>query len=122
MHRIDFGAEFRDDLAVHRDTALVDDPFAGTPRGHSRFREKFLQANHEVNSEGRMLNDELETSTFVICNSSLPSGLRLCLAQAGDAVAGFPLAAFLEQGDALEALEDVTIGAGGTGRAQAAML
>src|SRR5438067_3109287 len=47
---------------------------------------------------------------------------RLGLAQAGDAIARFPLAAFLEQGDALEALEDVTIGAGGAGRAQAAML
>jgi hypothetical protein len=35
------------------------------------------------------------------------SDVRLGLAQTRDAVAGFPLAAFLEDRDALEALQDV---------------
>ena len=51
---------------------------------------------------------------------------KLCvglgLAEARDAVAGFPLAAFLENFDALKALHDVAFAALGGRRAQAAML
>jgi hypothetical protein len=54
--------------------------------------------------------------------STFRLGFRLGLAQASDAVAGLPLAAFLEQGNALEALEDISFCAGGAGGAQAAML
>ena len=43
-------------------------------------------------------------------------------AEAGDAVAVLPLAAFLEQLDALEALEDIAFAAEGGRRAQTAML
>jgi hypothetical protein len=49
-------------------------------------------------------------------------GLRFGLAQAHYAVALFPLAAFLEQFDALKALQDISFRAGRAGRAQAAML
>ena len=44
------------------------------------------------------------------------------LAQAGDPVAFFPLAAFLEQFQALEAFQDVPLAAQGGGRAQTTML
>lgn len=44
------------------------------------------------------------------------------LAEAGDAVAGFPLTAFLEDFDALKALHDVSFAAQSGRGAQAAML
>jgi len=44
------------------------------------------------------------------------------LAQAGNAVAGFPLTAFLEQFQALKALEHVSFTAQGGGGAQTPML
>jgi hypothetical protein len=50
------------------------------------------------------------------------SGVRLGFAEAGDAVAVVPLAAFLEGGDALEALEDIAFGLECAGAAEAAML
>ena len=46
----------------------------------------------------------------------------LGFAEAGDAVAVLPLAAFLEQFDALEALENIALAAEGGRRAQTAML
>lgn len=57
-----------------------------------------------------------------IRNSKFRSGFRLCLAEAGDAVARLPLAAFLEQGHALKALQDIPFCAQSAGGAQAAML
>ena len=55
-----------------------------------------------------------------------PAKKELCLAfglaEAGDAVAGFPLAALFEEFDALEALEDVAFGASGAGGSETAML
>lgn len=56
--------------------------------------------------------------------SQIRNGLRLGLglAKARDAVAGLPLAAFLEQRHALKALENVAFCAGSAGGAQAAML
>jgi hypothetical protein len=53
-------------------------------------------------------------------NKSSDAGLGF--AQAGDSIAVFPLAAFFEDFDALEALEDVPFRAGCAGGAQAAML
>src|ERR1700733_11328013 len=50
------------------------------------------------------------------------SGVRLGFAQAGDAVAGFPLAALLEERGALETLEDIALAAQSGRRAEAAML
>jgi hypothetical protein len=50
------------------------------------------------------------------------SGFALGLAQAGNPVARFPLAAFLEQFDALETLEHVTFTAQGGSRAETTML
>jgi hypothetical protein len=52
------------------------------------------------------------------------NGLRvgLRLAQTRDAVAGLPLAAFLEKFGALETLEDIALAAKGGRRAQTAML
>jgi hypothetical protein len=47
---------------------------------------------------------------------------RLGLAQAGDTVAGLPLAAFLENLNALEAFQDIALAAQRGGRAQTAML
>jgi hypothetical protein len=50
------------------------------------------------------------------------SNLRLGLPEAGDAVAVFPLAAFLEDFHAFKALHDVALAAQSGGRAEAAML
>jgi len=50
------------------------------------------------------------------------SHFRLRLAQPGDAVAVLPLAAFLEEFGALEALEDIALATEGGRRAQTAML
>ncbi len=52
----------------------------------------------------------------------LDSGFAFGFAEAGDAVAGFPLAAFLEEFEALKAFEHVSFTANGGGGAQAAML
>ena len=48
--------------------------------------------------------------------------VRFRFAEAGDAVAFLPLAAFLEEFGALKALEDIALAAEGGRRAQAAML
>ena len=53
---------------------------------------------------------------------SQASGVGLGLAETGHAVAVFPLAALLEQGHALEALQSVSFRAQSAGSAQAAML
>jgi len=50
------------------------------------------------------------------------SGFRLGLAETRDAVAGFPLAAFLEEFGALKTLENIAFAAQGGRRAEAAML
>jgi len=50
------------------------------------------------------------------------SDARFGFAEAGDAVAVLPLAAFFEKLDALEALEDITLATQGGRRAQTAML
>jgi len=50
------------------------------------------------------------------------SGVGLGFAEAGDAVAGFPLAAFLEDFDALIAFEHIAFAAQGGRGAEAAML
>ena len=50
------------------------------------------------------------------------SNVGLGLAQTGDALASFPLAAFLEQLDALVAFKDVAFRAGHAGAAQAGVL
>ena len=49
-------------------------------------------------------------------------GFAFGLAEAGDAVARFPLAAFLEEFEALKAFEHVSFTAQSSGCAQAAML
>ena len=49
-------------------------------------------------------------------------GFRLGLAEADDAVAVFPLAAFFEDFDAFETLEDVALCAEGAGSTKARML
>ena len=50
------------------------------------------------------------------------SGVRLGLAQSGDAIAWFPLTPLLEQRDALESFEDIALGTQRGGGAQTAML
>lgn len=55
-------------------------------------------------------------------NSAIDLCVRLCLAQTGDAVAVFPLAAFLEKFGALKALENIAFATQGGCCAQAAML
>jgi hypothetical protein len=54
--------------------------------------------------------------------SAFPLHFGPGLAQAGDAVAGFPLIALSEQFDPLEAFEDISFCAGRAGGAKAAML
>ena len=48
--------------------------------------------------------------------------LGLGLAEAGDAVAGFPLAALLQDGDPFKSFHDIAFGPGGACRAQTSML
>jgi hypothetical protein len=54
-------------------------------------------------------------------NSRSGSRLRLGLAQAGNAITVFPLAAFLEERDTLKAFESISFRAQCAGGAQAAM-
>jgi len=56
------------------------------------------------------------------CPTGLSLGFALGFAEAGDAVARFPLTTFLEQFESFEALEDVAFTAESGGCAQAAML
>ena len=55
-------------------------------------------------------------------NSAMKSGVRLGLAETGDPVAVFPLAAFLEDFSALKTLEDIALAAQSGRRAETAML
>ena len=71
---------------------------------------------------GLTLSDFGLLSDFVIRVSDLLSHFPFGLAQAGDPVAGFPLAPFLEQFNPLEALEHIPLAAQGGSRAQTAML
>ena len=52
----------------------------------------------------------------------MKSDVGLGFAEAGDAVAVLPLAAFFQDFDALEAFEDIALAAEGGRRAQTAML
>lgn len=61
-------------------------------------------------------------SALCILHSALISGVGLRFAQAGDAVALFPLTALFEDFQALKALEDIAFSAQGGGRAKTAML
>jgi hypothetical protein len=72
-----------------------------------------------------MKNEETNgrsNSSFFILHSSFALCLRLGLAETGDAVAGLPLAAFLEEFGALKTLEDIAFAAQSGRRAEAAML
>lgn len=71
------------------------------------------------NCEERITN---ENSPFAVRHSPFGLRFRFGLAQTGDAVAGFPLAAFLEEFGALKALEDIAFAAQSGRRAEAAML
>ena len=55
-------------------------------------------------------------------NSAIKSRVGLRFAETRDAVAGFALAALLEEGGALKAFEDIALAAQGGRRAEAAML
>ena len=61
-------------------------------------------------------------STLCILHSALGSGVGFRLAQPGDPVPFLPLAAFLEDFQALEAFEDIPFSAQGGGGAKTAML
>jgi hypothetical protein len=74
-----------------------------------------------------MTNDEFQMTngtSFVIRHSLFVIWLRFRfgLAQAGDFVAGFALAAFLQEGRALKTLQNVALAAQGGRRAETAML
>lgn len=68
---------------------------------------------------GRKQLPHLTTRT---CPLELSLRVRLGLPEAGDPISGFPLAAFLEDFDALKALHDVSFAAQSGRGAQAAML
>jgi hypothetical protein len=72
-------------------------------------------------ANGKPAEMRIVDSTFAIVIRH-SSGFRFGFAQAGDAVAIFPLATFFENGDALEALHDITFATGGAGGAETAML
>jgi len=71
---------------------------------------RFAARIHCFQSEIRNLKSEME------------SHVGFGFAEAGDAVAVLPLAAFFEKFGALEALEDIALAAKGGRRAQTAML
>jgi hypothetical protein len=80
-------------------------------------------------SELRMTNRERETgrsrfdnSTLAIRPSQFGSGFPPGLAQAGDAVAFFPLTTLFHNLDALKTLEHIALATQNGGRAQTAML
>jgi hypothetical protein len=70
----------------------------------------------------RNQNDARLHSALRIPDSAIELRFRFGLAQTRDAVAGFPLAAFLEKFGALEALQDIAFAAQSGRRAQTAML
>jgi hypothetical protein len=96
MNRVNAGAEFLNGPSIDGDPPGKDKLLACAAGGHACFREKFLQTN--------------QSSVF------------FGLAQAGDAVALFPLASLLEHLDALEALEDISFAAQSGSGAQTTML
>jgi hypothetical protein len=61
-------------------------------------------------------------SIFAIRHSKFDSRFRFRLAQAGDFVAGFALAALFEERRAFKTLEDIAFAAQGGRRAETAML
>jgi hypothetical protein len=67
---------------------------------------------------------EVDVITQLLNTSTAQPFLRvgLCLGQANDLPAFFPLAALLKQLDAFEALQDVTLGDDGAGSSKTAML
>ena len=111
MDYIHLSAQLLDGNAVNADPTLENDGLARAAGGDSRVRQEFLQALFHDNS--------------VFCDgrpAPLESSVGLGLAQAGHAVARFPLAPSFEQLDPLESLEDISFGAGGARRAQTGML
>jgi hypothetical protein len=73
------------------------------------------------NEKSRKAQNPLGHSALSL-HSTFGSGFPFGLAQAGDAVALFPLAALLEQFQALETLQNVPFSAQGGRRAQTSML
>jgi hypothetical protein len=80
--------------------------------------KNFCKRTTERNDEYQMTN----CVPFVIRYSTFLLHVRLGFTEAGDAVAFLPLAAFLENFDALEALENIALATQGGRRAQTAML
>ena len=76
----------------------------------------------KVRNEKCEVRSNQTTSDFPLRPSAFGLGVGLGLAEAGDTVAGFPLAAFLEELHALKALEHVAFAAQGGCGAEAAML
>jgi len=67
---------------------------------------------------------EVEAITPLLNTSTAQRSLRvgLCLGQANDLTAFFPLAALFKQLDAFEAFQDITLGDDGAGSSKTAML
>ena len=92
-------AQFSHRPAVDRDAARENDFLTGTARRHACLRQKFLQTNIQSRNSERAA--EIESEVTAALRNGL--GVRFGLAQTGDAVALFPLAAFLEETDAFKA-------------------
>ena len=117
-------------VAVDRDLTGRDQSLGFAPRSDSGVRQKLLQSDHEKGT----VRWEMAGADVGIRDTGPPSaselgygpeaGLlrRTRLAQTGDAIAFLPLIAALEQGDAFKTLEDIALGGGGSGAAEAAVL
>jgi hypothetical protein len=125
MDGINLGSEQPHLLAVDADAPGQNDLFTRAARSHAGVGKKFLKSNVQSADCGAR-SAESDNARLFIPHSAfrIPHGSHVGFgfAEAGDAVAVLPLAAFLEDFGALEAFEDIALAAKGGRRAQTAML
>jgi hypothetical protein len=122
VERIDFGAQFTDRLAVDLDPARQNHLLAAAPRSQTCIGKEFLQPNHGSIGTRKGAHTCFGKKKPKARAQAQGLGLAFGLAQPGNAVALFPLTAFLEQFQSLKALQYVSFAAQGGGGAQAPML
>src|SRR5262245_27308229 len=121
LRGIDSDAEFTNRLAVDRHAAAENDLLTRAPRGHACFGQEFLQA-HGVDDWKMPLTKSCNWCWASVAGWPLALaiehakdlGLWFGFAQTHDAVARFPLIAFLQQFHAFEALQYILFCAGGS--------
>jgi hypothetical protein len=113
VDRINLGSKLADNMAVDGDAAVQNELFRRAPRSHASLGQEFLQAN---------AHDSLNRINDLTIQRFSELHFRLGLAEAGNSVAGLPLAALFEEIRALETLENIALAAKLGRRAQTGML